>query len=579
MTAALQRWKKNWSLLPVLFNHDEIADIKARLKKLKIKNIVYCSFENRLAKSGGLAAVTTQVLPFLKETNSIPNVALITPYYSRISNQSALRSTGVRFSIPFGKKNVPVEILEYQWNYTRPQKGGLKEYYIKAEGFFNSHNRVNDPYIYSENDRDANDAAILKNALFYCKAVPPALQKLGIVDHTVLHLQDWQTALLSLTAKEAMLGGVLNSCGTVQTLHNSFDAAVPFTLLAPVCSPQRIKKLQSVFADLPTVLQLGLQLTDGPLNTVSNNFAAEFTADVLQTQHFAPHLQDIFTNNGVFGVNNGMFVDFSGEFAAKKSFTLNEIKQIKLKKRKALLQILDEYRPKERFGELTYQGRSITTLPDNIPIIVMSGRLDPVQKGYDILLRVIDRFKADELKAILTPMAIRPSDLDIFRKSTKTGSGNLTVFPVRMQKGFHELQVGSTFGIMPSIYEPFGAAIEYMVNGTVNIARATGGLVDQIDAEKCGLLYRETDRNYDLKNIKHYANTGDTVSERDTNAWVQDMVDELYKTLQSAIALYRKQPNEYYKMINRGFAKARKFGWDTNARRYNRLFQKVNKGF
>ena len=43
-----------------------------------------------------------------------------------------------------------------------------------------------------------------------------------------------------------------------------------------------------------------------------------------------------------------------------------------------------------------------------------------------------------------------------------------------------EAQAGATFAVMPSFYEPFGAATEAYLAGTPVIARATGGLTGQV---------------------------------------------------------------------------------------------------
>ena len=111
----------------------------------------------------------------------------------------------------------------------------------------------------------------------------------------------------------------------------------------------------------------------------------------------------------------------------------------------------------------------------------MSGRLDYNQKGYDILLHALVKFKEDELKVIITPLGKNKKDIDFFKDISSKSRGNLTVILGKMDKGFKELRMGSSFGVMPSIYEPFGGAVEYLVNGTVVIARKTGGLADQID--------------------------------------------------------------------------------------------------
>ncbi len=562
--------------MSVFFNGDEISSITGRLKNLKTGNLVFCSFESRFAKAGGLASVTTNILPYLKEVNNIPNVILISPYFPNIMKASKLKSSGISFNVPFGHKSVSAELFEYTWNYKQPSKGSLKEYYLKANGFFESGNKLKNPYIYIENDREKNRNAMNENALFFCKAVPYVLNSLGIKEDIVVHLHEWQTALIALTAKKAMADGILHSCGTVQTMHNSFDSSIPWKVLAHVDEKANKLKLSGFAGNRFSAYQIGLQLIDAPVTTVSDNFAKELTSDILQSKYYAPHLQNILIKNKTTGVNNGMFVEFSSDFPKREKHTISEIRKIKLKKRKALLKFLSAYKPPERFGELTYKDRSITGLPVTVPIIVMSGRLDPVQKGYDILLQAIERFARDEIKVILAPMPVSSSDLDYFYEVACKCKGNVTVFPLRMDHGYHELQTGSTFGIMPSIYEPFGAAVEYMACGTVNIGRATGGLIDQID-KNCGFLYKEADVFYTFENIKSFIKSSDNVQARKTNAFAKSMADRLHAVLIKAIDVYQNNPDKYYRMILNGFGKALKFNWEIYANRYNRIYCMISK--
>jgi len=576
-------WTKNSETLDGFFDKKEIALIAARIKSIKkIECVVFCSFESRFAKSGGLAAVTTKILPYLKEVNNIPNVILLTPFYPNIIPAKKLRPTGLSIEVPFNKKLYKVEILKYVQNYERPVDGSIEEFYFRADGFFDSKNDLNDPYIYNDHDREKNDAALRENSMFFCQAAPFVLQKLGFKKNIIFHLQDWETILIALTSKTAMRNGILESCASVCTLHNPFDSGL-FKLdsLAKILDSETSKKLYEKFRDDLTAHKIGLSLVDSALTTVSKNFAKELKQDILHTGHFAPHLQNIFEKSRIKGVNNGMFVDFPPEFTeflkSSKSpkistVKINRVRKTKLEKRADLLKILDDYQPPQRFGKLTYKSGPLTHLPEHVPIMLMSGRLDPNQKGFDIFLQTIDKFKEDEIKVVLSPLPVRQSDLNSFRKIAKSSQGNVTVFPIRMARGFHELQIGSTFGLMPSIYEPFGAAIEYMVNGTLVIARKTGGLIDQIDHRINGLLFKESKRNYNLQNIKSFMKASDRVELRQTNPWSQDMVDSLYKILKRAIKLYQKENEKYYAMVLNGFAKAQKFDWQTNAKEYYSLF-------
>ncbi len=574
MNLNLIKWKRDWSLMSSFFNAGEVRRISEELENLKTQAVVYCSFENRFARSGGLAAVAMNILPYLKEVNKIPNVFLMTPFYPSLMDTNKLQAAGKQFNVSFNNKNIKAQLYEYTWNYAKPVNGSLKEYYLKAEGFFETSNAVRDPYVYNEHDGNLNDELMQKNSLFYCKAVPAALQALGIRKNIVFHLQEWQTALISLTAKEAMLDGTIESCGTVQTMHNSYDSFISYKMLSGI-TDRRIHRKNSLSTGSGlTAYQIGLQLSDGPVSTVSEHYADEFTADVLQTEYFAPHLQSILRKSGVYGVNNGMFVALAPEFAKAEKLTIDETRKIKSSKRKALLKILAAYKPKARFGELTYKGKTISRLPDDIPIFVMSGRLDPLQKGYDIFLRAIERFAEDEIKVVMTPMAARISDLDYFYEVACKCKGNLTVFAGRMEKGFLELQSGATFGVMPSIYEPFGAAVEYMANGTVNIGRATGGLVDQISVE-CGFPFREDAVFYTLDNIRAFVESGNAVQIRKTNPWAQSMTDNLYEVMKKATYSYQHDQSEYYSLVLNGFRQVNKFNWESSVESYYQIYGKI----
>lgn len=567
--------KKHRALIKSIFNEDEIRTIKKRLEKLEPRNAVFCSFESRFARSGGLAAVTRKILPALAEIMEIDNVLLMTPFYPHIIDEDKLTPAGINpFYVVLERKSIKVELLKHT-----PGKGKVGEYYLKAHGFFQARNPINDPYGYYPNDAERNGIAQRKNALFFCQAVPFAMAALGIRENIVFHLQEWQTSLIALTSKQALLEGTLDSCGCVQTIHNPFDSWISAEMLAKLTDNKKIRKNSAFKANGGiTAFQLGLQLVDAPPTTVSEHFAEELTSDLLQTGYFADHLQEILKKSGVVGVNNGMFSDFPPDFSEKEEYSIDEVKKIKLARRKALLDLLDHYHPKKRFGQLTYQYKRITQLPDNIPILVMSGRLDPFQKGFDILLRAIEKFNRDEIKVILTPMPTKNSDLDYFYKvawKTKC-KGNVTVFPIRMEKGFLDMQIGSTFGIMPSIYEPFGAAVEYMVNGTVNISRRTGGLVNQIRHKKSGFLYRESPEFYTTDNIKAFAETNDAVINRKSNQWVQSMVDALYNAIKEAAYIYRNQPDDYYRLVIEGLGQARKFTWQKAAQAYFDVYKQIS---
>lgn len=576
-------WTKNWKLLDAFFDEAEQHIITKKLEGLKVRNIVYCSFENQFARSGGLAAATVRVLPALKQLPGIQRVALITPFYPYIIDENQLQPTGKTVSVPFDGKRVNVDILQnVSWHNNKEDKDArsVEEYYLKAEHFFEARNRLSDPYIYFKDRSRSNDEAIKRNALFYSKAAPLAAAALGLKKDVIFHLQEWQTALISLTAKIAMLDNQLESAGTAQTIHNPFDSYISHKDIKKIITKGPLNRYVHYCTEGHTAYQLGLQLVDTPISTVSKNFAIEFTSDLLHTRHFAPHLQKIFQHNRVFGVANGSFTDVLKKFETidLQHPDIDTIKAVKQKNRKSLLKILAEYHPEGRFGTLTANDQPIHRLPQSVPILVMSGRLDPVQKGFDILLRAIEKFEPGEVKTILTPMPIRDSDLDYFYKIAYRKRGDVTVFPIRMEKGYHELQTGGTFGVMPSIYEPFGAAIEYMAMGTVTIARDTGGLKDQILDGESGFLFKENPKSIGWNYIQSFNQNTADVERRQGNPWVESMAEELYQTISKASAIYRNQPDTYYRMIAKGIAQAKSFKWTDSAAQYLEIFKCTGKG-
>jgi len=575
--AAFESWHKDWSLMGLFFTAEETERIHSRLAALQFENLVFASLENRFARSGGLAAVTINTLPWLQHINGFKRALLVSPFYPKIMAQAPLEDTGQRVSILFGQRLVEVEIWSYSAAHRSPVPGAVTEYFLRAEGFFTAENPLNDPYGYLLDQPEGNDAALRTNSLFFCKALPAVLAALSLTDHTLVHAQEWQTALLALTIKEALCEERLQGCAVVFTIHNPYDSYFPAAELMKIAGPARKVRIEHMLSRGATAWQIGLQLADGPITTVSRNFAREFTHDPIHTEHFAPHLQSIFQRGGVFGIANGPFMPFSDHFPKRERHTIKEIARIKKAQRAELLQVLEHYTPPQRFGRLLWQGGAITSLPDAVPILVMSGRLDPGQKGYDLLLQAIERFTLDEIKVVLTPMATRSSDLDYFYQVAARYDGNLTVFPIRMQQGYQALQSGSTFGLMPSIYEPFGAAIEYMVSGTAVIARDTGGLSDQITNDVNGILFRERPDYYSGERIRDFAAASAIVQWRKTNPWVLDMVDALEAALRRAIRLYQEQPDDYYAMIRQGFARAGEFSWEKNAREYGEVYEQVRK--
>ena len=334
------------------------------------KTIVFASFETELAPLGGLAAVM-KILPRRMAEVGKGECFTVAPFFREITKcrshiYEKIRTTGVQFQMSFGTRLEKVEV------YLHEDEKEFKTFLIDSPAFFNSPcdcgdppnpNTPCNPYL-----DPSNPGQLLQDALFFCKAVPEAMAGLKYTKNLILYLQDWETACIALTAKENIK---IQSSTALLTLHNPYDKLLT-----------KIDFLQISQSKLrgPTVLSHIIPLLDGPITTVSDNFAAELLQDPLHTLVYAPHLQRSFKKQSIIGINNGVFgqIDFpQAALDAADHENFNVILSEKDLRRKSLIQVLTEYQPDQAWGSLNFDN-------DNEPIFLFFGRDDPRQKGYDV---------------------------------------------------------------------------------------------------------------------------------------------------------------------------------------------------
>ena len=232
------------------------------------------------------------------------------------------------------------------------------------------------------------------------------------------------------------------------------------------------------------------------------------------------------------------------------------------------------------------------------PIFVFFGRDDPRQKGYDVAAAAIEKIPKGKAKYIFTPI---PGDeglkgLAFLKRLARKRPGEVKVFPFRMERGYMELQKGASFLVMCSLYEPFGGATEGYVVGTPVVARATGGLVQQVcpypstcltdevrrvaspyhesfDAPS-GFLFREPTlkRNDVIAGWRKivecdYWPEGDRLTDRAGTLLFDQMVEQASQALLDAIDVYTQSQETYATMIHNGFKMLNRFSWDDSVKK------------
>jgi glycogen synthase len=558
------------------FNQDEMARIEAARSRVDpaTATVAYGVYENPFARGGGVFAVADNYCAFLASQGR--SVLAFSPLHGRLQTAPGGNDVQVagQCQVPFAGRTVRVDLLEH-WRH------GVRWLLLRADGFFSSEGGPSrtDPYLYDD------PAQLLTDSLFLSAALPHVLAALDLRENVMVHVQDWELASAALTVKTALLDGVLVSAAVVLTTHNPYDQALPSHALRWISS-RSYEGLERLY----TVYQYMLPLVDAPITTVSRTFAQELTSDPLQREVFADHLQAVFRRQGLIGVDNGLFGNLEPPYSGRAVQEALEgdgerILAKKLAKRRAMMELLSEYRDDRILGHLDAgEGRPLARLSDDVPVFLMFGRLDPGQKGFDVLCRAIDALPRGRARFVLTPIvaAAPRAFTDDLQQLAAARPGEVVVYPFRMAQGYKETMGGATYAVMPSLYEPFGGATEPYLAGTPVVARATGGLRQQVvDVDSnpqagTGVLYRE-----DLSSLEAGGADGDwraiqaaaSPRERMAVPAYGAMVAALAAALTRASDLYRAEPALYARMLARGFSQAELYSWDRAAADYQRVYE------
>lgn len=527
----------------------------------------------------------------LATTSGLPTI-VITPFHYNISRTNSLENEMQWLGtceVPYEASLIVVDILLHQRDVSyiflraKDEQRGNKPFF----------SGIQHPYDVETPQNDFG-STLLRDALFFGAAVSQALPVIDQSASWILLLQDWEAATAALALKGAQTD---LSYSLLLTLHNSYDKGANDKDL-------RLVGINPKACPGDTVLKRALPLVQSPVFTVSDQFALDFSEEILQARIMAPHLAPQLSNRLV-GINNGPFTELAVDsdiLANARLGDLNPLREWKTAFREKALIILEGFIPtkdKPIWGNLDLFNR------DDAPWFIMAGRDDSRQKGYDVACSAISRFldSGGEARFLFFPI---PGDegldgLDFLRRLSKRHSDSILVLPFIFQEGFFAFLQGATYGMMPSLYEPFGMANEFYLKGTVGIGRATGGILQQIvpsqlgksynqavqvranrwhapSVSPTGFLYREQDgipsaiEDWQSINAAKYNSSGaspNRVQQREQLLLFKSMVFELSRCITDATQLWREQPALYYRMLIDGIAYIENnFSWEKAARLY-----------
>ena len=581
------------------------------------RTVVFATFETEFAPSGGLGAVM-KVLP--RKMALYEKCIVLAPHFKNITDLSALKKSGrikrykkvLSFTIQISELEYPVEVIEVASNHD------CLTYLLSSEGFFTA---PLDPYINPRDPAIMMDSytnpnipyKLTEDALFFCAAMPRALaelanKKLVPAQDFILHLQDWETACV---AQAVLLEPGLRSVACVLTIHNPYDRHLDY----PAPSEHIENAMRYLDLHYGNILSQMIPLVGSPVSTVSQNFADELISDPLHTEFFARHLRDLLIGKGLVGIDNGIFGDLRFPFSeeARQAIERGNFEIMRQEKRQLrinLANVIEDYECKLEKDPKPNQvawGANLNLSNPNLPVFFIMGRDDPVQKGFDVIAQAIRLIPEGRARYIFTPM---PGDegltgLQFLKDLADERPGEVKVFPFRMdQEAYQALQKGSSYLVMGSLYEPFGAANSAYLEGMPVVARATGGLVQQVvpfpsaalsrygrqlislfhslNSPPTGFLFREPSVlsesevqgwrkiitcEYWSRNPK-----GSRVMDRTGTPLFDAMVQSAAWALQDAIDIYQYNQPEYVKMIYNGYQLLTRFSWIRAIREYRHIY-------
>ncbi len=400
--------------------------------------ILFASSElTPFVRTGGLGDVLEALPSALAQRGH--DVSVVLPCYRGLQEDPrlAIRSTGVQLTVQVGAKRLDAEILVGE------APNGVQIFLIRRDEYFDR------SAIYGADGRDYGDNA--ERFIFFSKAVVELARRV-VPSPEILHVHDWQTALVPVLAKEWGL-----PLKTVLTIHNLAYQGSFWGLdfgLTNLPGSYFTEEGVEFYGNL-NLLKGGILHAD-ELTTVSERYARE-----MQSPEFGCALEYVVKQRAsqLTGILNG--ADSPDWDPARDPF-LNDHFSAAAPEGKALC----------RAALLAALG--LAPSPRG-PVFAMVSRLAE-QKGIDLLLPILDRLLADDVRLIILGEGDTGYERELLIAS-KRHPKNFAFLKTADLGLAHRIEAGADVSLIPSHFEPAGLTAMYSQKyGAIPIARATGGL-------------------------------------------------------------------------------------------------------
>jgi len=483
------------------------------MKKLKI--LIAAAEVVPFAKSGGLADVVGALPKALRKLGH--DVRVVMPRYYIIDKDK------YNLKPLEGSLGVPMGVIGEEWAgvYEGVLPGSdVPIYFIEHERYFGRKGLYDENGIaFSDNDN---------RFIFLSRAAMQLAKKLHFKPD-IIHANDWHTAAMPIF------------------LNTVYAQDPDFEHTASVLSIHNLQHQGKFYKGAMDVLGIGWEhftedeleeydginlLKGGIVHSNAINAVSQKYADEIRTSEFGWGLEGLIGHHSIklFGILNG--VDYEEWSPAIDTFISANYDIDKMDGKKICKQALQK----------TFN------LPqrENVPVIGLVGRLVE-QKGISLLAEVIGGLLEMDIQIVLLGTG------EVWAEHFFSNIASIYPEKFGTYIGYkndlaHQIEAGSDFFLMPSLFEPCGLNQIYSLRyGTLPIVRATGGLDDTI------------------ANYQPYTGRGDGFKFYDASS------EALYGTVKWAVDTYYNDKNGMEELIENAMKK--QFNWEVAAKAYEEMYQ------
>jgi starch synthase len=401
-----------------------------------------------IIKIGGLGDVTGS-LPKALEKLGV-NIDVIAPFFPSAKTENLDIYKAIDLNVPFNGENVPVEVFK-----TKLPGSNVDVILLKNAQYFST----------GGTNFFAQNITETEMFVFFDRAVVEYI-KSGFNMYDLIHCNDWHTGLITHLLEDEIPD---SRPATLFTIHNlmyqGIGGADIVREVGLVPGTHAILDWDIADGDM-NMMQQGVAASDF-INAVSPTYAKE-----VLTGEFGGELADVLKarEGRLSGILNGLdYSAFPRDYAVNNWETGKRINKEKL------------------FAQLGLKGNI------NQPLFSYIGRIDPNQKGIDLILDVIPEIieKGGLFLLLGTGVKEWEEKLNNLAKDPKLAGKFICITKFDMNLA-NLMYSGSDFLVVPSKYEPCGLiqmiAVWY---GTLPIVRGVGGLKDSITDKKNGFTFEK----------------------------------------------------------------------------------------